>query len=161
MPSFDVVSEVDLAELKNAVLQARKELDSRFDFKGVPWEIVEEKEKLVLSANDDFKLKALEQILMGKLAKRSISLKNIDAGQAEISSVGRARQELKLKQGLDSALAKRISGDVRGTKLKVQAVIEGGKLRVSGKSRDDLQAVIAFLRGQDYPQALQFNNFRD
>ena len=161
MPSFDVVSEINMAELGNALLMARKELASRFDFKGVEWEIAEEKDKLVLSANDQFKLDALREIVMGKLAKRGVPLKNLEPKESELSSVGRARQEILLKQGLSGENAKTISQSVRGSGLKLQAAIEGGKVRVSGKNRDDLQAAIAHLRKLDIPAALSFNNFRD
>ncbi|NBQ55868.1 MAG: nucleotide-binding protein, partial [Verrucomicrobia bacterium] len=139
----------------------RKELASRFDFKGVPWEIAEEKDKLVLSANDQFKLDALREIVMGKLAKRGVPLKNLEPKEAELSSVGRARQEILLKQGLSGENAKAVSQSVRSSGLKLQAAIEGGKVRVSGKNRDDLQGAIAHLRGLDFPVALSFNNFRE
>jgi len=161
MPTFDVSSDVDMAEVKNAVLQARKELQARFDFKGVNWEIEEEKDSLVLSADDDFKLQALSQILMGKLAKRSVSLKNIDAQKSEISSVGRARQVVKIKQGLETPLAKEIVAYIKGLGFKVQAQIQEGQVRVTGKNRDDLQEVIQALRGKEFPAGLQFGNFRD
>ncbi len=161
MPSFDIASEVDMAEVKNAVLQARKELQTRFDFKGVNWEIDEEKDKFVLSADDEFKLNALREVLMGKLAKRSISLKNIDPQKAEVSSVGRARQEIKIKQGFEGEVAKDLVKRIKGTGLKVQAQIQEQKVRVTGKSRDDLQEVIAFVKGTDLPAAVSFDNFRD
>ena len=161
MPSFDVVSEIDMAELNNALLMARKELASRFDFKGISWEIAEEKEKLVLSASDNFKLQALHEIVINKLAKRGIPLKNLETKDAELSSVGRARQEVLLKQGLSGENAKAVSQSIRGSGLTLQATIEGPKVRITGKSRDDLQSAIAHLRGLDFPAALSFNNFRD
>jgi len=161
MPSFDISSDVDMAEVKNAVLQARKELQTRFDFKNVNWEIEEQKDSLVLSADDEFKLQALQQIVMGKLAKRSVSLKNIEVQKAEISSVGRARQVLKIKQGMETPVAKDIVGRIKGLGLKVQAQIQDGQVRVIGKSRDDLQSVIQFVRGEELPVGVQFGNFRD
>jgi uncharacterized protein YajQ (UPF0234 family) len=161
MPSFDIASEVDMAEVKNAVLQARKELQTRFDFKGVNWEIVEEKDKFVLSADDEFKVKAVEQILLGKLAKRSISLKNIDPQKPEISSVGRAREEIKIKNGFETETAKKVVAVIKGLGLKVQAQIQEQKVRVTGKNRDDLQEVIAHLRQADLPVGVSFDNFRD
>ena len=161
MPSFDTVSEVDLSELKNALLMARKELQTRFDFRNSPWEIEEQKEMLVLHAENDFKLKALSEIVLGKLAKRNISLKNIEAKKAEISSVGRARQELVIKQGLEGDVAKQVVAAVKATGLKVQTQIQEKKVRVTGKSRDDLQEVIQALRTADLPVALSFDNFRD
>lgn len=161
MPSFDIVSEVDLSEVKNAVLQARKELMSRFDFKSVKWEIEEEKNTLIISADNDFRLQAINLILMGKLAKREISLKNVDQGKTEISSVGRARQVVTLKQCFDADVAKSLVTDIRASGLKVQAQIQEGKIRVSGKNRDDLQEIISFLRSKDLSVGVAFNNFRD
>jgi len=161
VPSFDIASEVDMAEVKNAVLQARKELQTRFDFKGVNWEITEEKDKFILSADDEFKVKAVEQILLAKLAKRSISLKNIDPQKPEISSVGRAREEIKIKNGFETETAKQVVGIVKALGLKVQAQIQEQKVRVTGKNRDDLQAVIAHLRQADLPVGVSFGNFRE
>ncbi|MDZ4789213.1 MAG: YajQ family cyclic di-GMP-binding protein [Blastochloris sp.] len=161
MPSFDVISDVDLAEVKNAIMQARKELQTRFDFKSVVWDIVEEKNTLVLSTDSDFRLQAINQIVMGKLAKREISLKNVEHGKVEISSVGRARQVITLKQGFDTDVAKSLVTDIRAQGLKVQAQIQEGKIRVSGKSRDELQDVIAFLRGKELTVGVTFDNFRD
>ncbi len=161
MPSFDVVSEVDLAEVKNAIQQARKELQTRFDYKGVNWDIVEEKNTLVLTADEEFKLQGLAQIVLGKLAKRDVSLKNIDHGKLEVSSVGRARQVLTLKQGFEVATAKEIVGEIRGSGMKLQAQIQDGKIRVTGKNRDDLQSIMALLKSKDLPVGIDFNNFRD
>jgi len=161
MPSFDAAAGVDLAEVRNAVNQARRELGSRFDFRNVAWEIVEEKDQLVISAQDEFKLRAVYDILTAKLAGRSVSLKNIDPQPAEISSVGRARQVIKLKQGLDTPVAKDIVARIKGLNLKIQAQIMEGKVRVTGKKRDDLQAVIGFLRKEDLPVGLNFENFRE
>lgn len=161
MPSFDIASEVDAAEVKNALLQARKELQSRFDFKGVNWEIEEEKDKLVLSADDEFKLKTLDQIILQKLAKRNVCLKNLDHQKLETSSVGRARQEIKIKNGFETETAKQVVQVVKSFGLKVQAQIQEQKVRVTGKSRDDLQEVIARLRATELPVGVTFGNFRD
>ena len=161
MPSFDISSEVDMAEVKNAVLQTRKELQTRFDFKGVNWEIHEEKDQFVLTADDEFKIRAVEQVLLAKLAKRSICLKNIDPQKPEISSVGRARMVIKIKNGFESETAKQVVGIVKAMGLKVQAQIQEQKVRVTGKSRDDLQAVIARLRQTDLPVGVSFGNFRE
>ena len=161
MPSFDAAAGVDLAEVRNAINQARRELGSRFDFRNVAWEIAEEKDQLVISAQDEFKLRAVYDILTAKLAGRSVSLKNIDPQPAEISSVGRARQVIKLKQGLETPVAKDIVARVKGLNLKVQAQIMDAKVRVTGKKKDDLQAIIAFLRKEDLPVGLNFENFRD
>ncbi|HEV3271893.1 MAG TPA: YajQ family cyclic di-GMP-binding protein [Candidatus Methylacidiphilales bacterium] len=160
MPSFDVVSEVDLMEVKNAVDQAQKELANRFDFREAKAEIVLEKEAIKLSAINQFKLTALEEIVLGKLARRNVSLKNIERKDADISPLGHARQELKLKQGLETDVAKIVVQAIRDTKLKVTAQIQDRQIRVTGKNRDDLQAVIAVLRGKDFPVALNYTNFR-
>jgi uncharacterized protein YajQ (UPF0234 family) len=160
MPSFDVVSEVDLMEVKNAVEQAQKELANRFDFREAKAEIVLEKEAIKLSAINQFKLTALEEIVLGKLARRNVSLKNIERKDADISPLGHARQELKLKQGLETDVAKTIVQAIRDTKIKVQTQIQDRQVRVTGKNRDDLQAVIGVLRGKDFPVALNYTNFR-
>lgn len=161
MPSFDAAAKVDLAEVRNAVNQVKRELGSRFDFRNVVWEIAEEKDQLVLSAQDEFKLRAVYDILTGKLAGRSVSLKNIDPQPAEVSSVGRARQVIKLKQGLETPVAKDIVARIKDLNLKVQAQIMDAKVRVTGKKRDDLQTVIAFLRKEDLPVGLSYENFRE
>ena len=160
MPSFDVVSEVDLMEVKNAVEQAQKELANRFDFRDAKAEILLEKEEIKLSAINAFKIKALEEIVLGKLARRNVSLKNIDHKDADISPLGHARQELKLKQGLETDVAKTVVAAIKDTKLKVQAQIQDRQIRVTGKNRDDLQTVIAALRGKEFPVALNYTNFR-
>jgi uncharacterized protein YajQ (UPF0234 family) len=161
MPSFDIVSQVNSMELENAINQARKELANRFDFKGSNAEIVLEKNEIKLSAEDQFKQRALTEIVLGKLAKRNISLKNIDRGEPDVSPLGHARQLIKIKQGLEAPVAKQITAFIRDRKFKVTSQIQGTEVRVTGKSRDELQTVIAALRGQDFPVALQFQNFRD
>ncbi len=161
MPSFDIVSRVDSMEIENAVNQARKELANRFDFKGSPAEIVLDKNEIRLSAQDAFKIKALDEIVIGKLAKRNISLKSVERKEPDISPLGHARQVIRIKQGLESVVAKDISSFIRDLKLKVTVQIQGEELRVTGKSRDDLQSVIAAVRGHDFPVALTFVNFRD
>jgi uncharacterized protein YajQ (UPF0234 family) len=161
MPSFDIVSKVNSMEVENAVNQAQKELLTRFDFKGSGAEIVLEKHEIKLKAMDSFKIRALEEIVVAKLAKRGISMKSIDRGDAEISPLGHARQVIKIKQGIDGPTAKQISLFIRESKIKVTAAIQGDELRVSGKSRDDLQEAIAAVRGHDFPVAVSFVNFRD
>jgi uncharacterized protein YajQ (UPF0234 family) len=161
MPSFDIVSQVNSMEVENAVNQAKKELANRFDFKDARAEIVLDKNEIKLSAVDKFKVMALAEIVLGRLAKRNISLKNVDHGAPDVSPLGHARQVIKIKQGLDPAIAKQVSQFVRDSKLKVTAAIEGDKVRVTGKSRDDLQEIIAVCRVKDFPVALQFVNFRD
>ena len=161
MPSFDIVSEVNSMELENAVNQAKKELATRFDFKDSKAEIVLEKNEIKLSAEDAYKVKGLNEILLSKMAKRSISLKNIERKEPEISPLGHARQSIIVKQGLDAAVAKQITNFIRDLKLKVTTQIMGEQVRVTGKSRDDLQAAIAAVRGHDFPVAVSFQNFRD
>ena len=141
--------------------QAQKELLTRFDFKGSGAEIVLEKHEIKLKAMDNFKIRALEEIVVAKLAKRGISMKSIDRGDAEISPLGHARQVIKIKQGIDGPTAKQISLFIRESKIKVTAAIQGDELRVNGKSRDDLQEAIAAVRGHDFPVAVSFVNFRD
>ena len=148
-------------EVENAVNQAQKELATRFDFKGSSAEIVLEKNEIKLKALDSFKIKALEEIVVGKLAKRGISMKSIDRQEAELSPLGHARQSIKIKQGIDGPTAKQISQFIRDSKLKVTAAIQGDELRVTGKNRDDLQEVIAAVRNHDFPVAVGFVNFRD
>jgi uncharacterized protein YajQ (UPF0234 family) len=161
MPSFDIVSQVNSMEIENAVNQAKKELANRFDFKGSKAEIALEKNEIKLSAEDQFKIKALQEIVMGKLAKRQISLKNVEKLEPDVSPLGHARQVIKIKQGIEATIAKQITGFIRETKLKVTTQIQGEEIRVTGKSRDDLQGVIAAVRGKEFPVALQFQNFRD
>ena len=161
MPSFDIVSEVNSMEIENAVNQANKELANRFDFKGSQAQIVLEKNEIKLTAEDQFRVKTLEEMVIGKLAKRQISLKNVEKGEPDISPLGHARQVIKIKQGIETPVAKEVTAFIRDTKLKVTTQIQGNAVRVTGKSRDDLQSVIAAVRGKDFPVALQFQNFRD
>ena len=161
MPSFDIVSQVNSMEIENAVNIANKELANRFDFKGSKAEIVLDKNEIKLSAEDAFKVKTLSEIMMGKLAKRNISMKGIEQKDPDISPLGHARQVIKIKQGIESAIAKQVTGFIRDQKLKVTTQIQGEEVRVTGKNRDDLQAVIAAVRAHDFPVALQFQNFRD
>ena len=161
MPSFDIVSQVNSMEIENAVNIAKKELANRFDFKGSNAEIALEKNEIKLSAGDAFKIKALAEIVLGKLAKRNISLKSVETKEPEISPLGHARQVIQIKQGIEATLAKQVAAFIRDLKLKVTTQIQGDEIRVTGKNRDDLQAVIAAVRAQDFPVALQFQNFRD
>ena len=161
MPSFDIVSQVNPMEIENAVNQARKELANRFDFKGSNAGIALEKNEIKLSAEDQFKIKALVEIVVGKLARRSISLKSVDKGEPDLSPLGHARQVIKIKQGIEPAIAKQITGFIRDGKFKVTTQIQGDEIRVTGKSKDELQTVIAAVRAHDFPVALSFQNFRD
>ena len=148
-------------EIENAVNQAKKELANRFDFKGSNAEILLERNEIKLSAEDEFRVRTLVEMIMGKLAKRQISLKNVEKKDPDISPLGHARQVIKIKQGIETPIAKEITSFIRDTKLKVTTQIQGEAIRVSGKSRDDLQSVIAAVRAKDFPVALQFQNFRD
>src|SRR5271154_5060164 len=160
MPSFDVVSEVDMMEVKNALDQANKELANRFDFREAKAETVLEKESIKLSAIDKFKIDALEEIVLGKPARRNVSLKNIERKDPDISPLGHARKELKLKMGFETDVAKTVVAAIKDTKLKVTTQIQDKQVRVTGKSRDDLQSVIAALRAKEFPVALNYINFR-
>jgi hypothetical protein len=161
MPSFDITCEVDLNEVKNATNQVRKELQTRFDFRGVVWEMVEEKHTITLSTVSDFKLLAILEVVRDRMAKRGVSPKNVEEGKVEVSSTGRARQVLTLREVIPPEVAKELAISIRGLGLKVQAAIEHGKLRVSGKKRDDLQAVIEHVRVLDLVVTVGFGNFRD
>ena len=161
MASFDIISEVNSMEIENAVNQAKKELATRFDFKGSKAEILLEKNEIKLSAEDQFKIQALVDIVMSKLAKRNISLKNVEKKDPEISPLGHARQSIIIKQGIEAPVAKQITTFIRDSKAKVTTQIMGDQIRVTGKSRDDLQTVIAAVRGHDFPVALNFTNYRD
>jgi hypothetical protein len=161
MPSFDIVSQVNPMEIENAVNQARKELANRFDFKGSQWEILLEKTEIKLSADNEYKVATLNEIVIGKLAKRGISLKSVESCDPDVSPLGHARQSIKIKQGIESAVAKEIAGWIRESKFKVTTQIQGDEVRVNGKSRDELQTVIAAVRAKEFSVAVQFVNFRD
>lgn len=148
-------------EVENAVNQAKKELANRFDFKGSKAEIVLEKTEIQLSAEDAFKVRTLNEMVIGKLAKRGISLKSVEQGEPDVSPLGHARQVIKIKQGIEAAVAKQITGFIREGKFKVTTQIQGDEVRVNGKSRDELQLVIAAVRAKELPVAVQFVNFRD
>ena len=161
MPSFDIVSEVDKQEIENAVNQARKELVTRFDLKDAKTEIISEKDRIVLSADDAVHLRALREIVVGRLSRRGVDLRNIEQTEPEISSVGHARQELKITQGLEGNKAKEIIQSIKSQGFKVQSQLQDRQIRVTGKKKDDLQAVIQFVRSRDFGVATDFKNFRD
>ena len=148
-------------EIENAVNQAKKELANRFDFKGTNAEIVLEKNEIKLTAENQFKLKALAEIVIGKIAKRNISLKSVEQCEAEVSPLGHARQLIKIKQGIEPEVAKQVTGFIREGKFKVTTQVQDQQVRVTGKSRDDLQGVIAAVKSHDFPVAVSFQNFRD
>jgi hypothetical protein len=161
MPSFDIVSQVNTMEIENAVNQSKKELANRFDFKNTKWEIILEKAEIKLTADNEFKVATLNEIVIGKLAKRGISMKSVEQCDPDISPLGHARQSIKIKQGIESAVAKEITGFIRDGKFKVTTQIQGDEVRVNSKSRDELQTVIAAVRAHEFPVAVQFVNFRD
>ena len=158
--SFDIVSRVDMQEVNNAVQQAMKEIGTRFDFKGSKSDIKLEKDVLVVVSDDEYRLKSVLDILQSKLVKRGVPLRNLEYGKPEPAAGGTVRQQIKLKQGIDQENAKKINNLIRDTKLKVKSQIQGDQIRVSGKSKDDLQAVIAALKSADLPLELQFVNYR-
>lgn len=160
MPSFDIVSEVDTHELTNAVDQANRELTTRFDFKGVEASFERNDNVIALSAPSEFQLQQMTDILRARLAARKIDVRCLEFGEIETNLAG-ARQKATVRQGIGRELAKKIGTAIKDAKLKVDTQINGDKLRVSGKKRDDLQAVMALLRGKEFELPLQFDNFRD
>lgn len=160
MPSFDVVCEIDMHELANAVDQANREIDTRFDFKGSDARIVRRDDAVELHGENEFQLGQMLDILHKKLVKRAVDIASLDVGEIELRG-RRAQQTLGLRQGIDADTARKIIRRIKDEKLKVQTAIQGDQLRVSGKQRDDLQAVIGFLKQADFGLPLQYNNFRD
>ena len=160
MPSFDIVSEVDTHELTNAIDQANRELGTRFDFKGVEASFEHEDNVITQSAPSDFQLKQMTDILRARLIARSIDARCLEFGDVESNLAG-ARQKVTVKQGIERELAKKIQNLMKEAKLKVDSQINGDKLRVNGKKRDDLQTAMALLRAQEFERPLQFENFRD
>ena len=160
MPSFDVVSEVDTHELTNAVDQANRELDTRFDFKGVEARFERDENVINQSAPSEFQLQQMTDILRARLVARKIDARCLEFGDVETNLAG-ARQKVSVKQGIERDLAKKLQGAIKDAKLKVEAQLNGDKLRVTGKKRDDLQAAMALLRATEFALPLQFENFRD
>ena len=160
MPSFDIVSEINMHELSNAVDQANKEVMTRYDFKGTDSRYEFENEIITMFSESDFQLNQMYDVLQSKLVKRGIDLKFMEAGKVMESGKG-ARQEIKVKQGIDSDMAKKMVKMVKDKKLKVQAAIQGDKLRITGKKRDDLQQVIGMFKQSALGIPLQYVNMRD
>jgi len=158
--SFDVVSSVDLQEVRNAISQAEKEISTRFDLKGSASSIELQGEEIVLASADEFKLKAVRDVLEGRLVKRSVPLKALSWGKLEEALGGKVRQRVALQKGIPTDKAREIVKLIKGTKLKVQAAIQGDQVRVSGKNKDDLQKVMGMLRGTDLGIDMQFTNYR-
>ncbi len=160
MPSFDIVSEFDMHEAQNALAQANKEVGARFDFKGSNAEFELKDKSILMKAQSTFQLQQMLPILFSKLGKRGIDVACLETGDIR-KAAKTAQQPIELKEGLDKPLAKKIVKLIKDKKLKVQAAIEGEKIRVSGKKRDDLQQTMQMLRAEDLEMPLQFNNFRD
>lgn len=158
--SFDIVSEVNMQEVDNAVNQSIKEIGQRFDFRGCKVSIELDGNEIKLVADDEFKLKGIVDILQTKVVKRGISLRNLDYGKVDAGSLGKARQVIKIKKGIDKEAAKKVVAAIKNMKIKVQAQIMEDQVRVSGKDKDDLQAVMAELRPKDFGVELQFVNYR-
>ena len=158
--SFDVVSNVDLQEVRNAVSQAEKEIANRYDLKKAAAELRLEGEEIVLGASDEFTLGQSLEVLQSKLVRRGINLKSLRYGKVEPASGGRARQKITLQQGIPTETAKKLVAEIKTKKLKVQAAIQGDTVRVTGKNRDDLQTVIAALKALDLDVPLTFTNYR-
>jgi uncharacterized protein YajQ (UPF0234 family) len=161
MPSFDVVNKVDKAEVQNAFQQAQKELAQRYDFKGTDTELERTETGFVIRSSTEGRLEAAYQVLQEKLAKRKVSLKNLDAKKVEPGPKSSFKQSIDLVEGIEVEKGRRIVSEIKGLKLKVQAQIMDDQVRVTGKNRDDLQAVIQKLRGLELGVDLQFVNRRD
>ena len=160
MPSFDVVSEVDMHEMANAVDQAQREMSNRFDFKGVDAAFELNDSEIIIRADVDFQTRQMLEILQNKMSSRKLDLKALKIGEVEISGQ-RAILKAQIQQGIETDIARKIVKKVKDQKMKVQVAIQGDKLRVTGKKRDDLQEVMAVLRKDNWGLPLQFNNFRD
>src|SRR5437763_15301454 len=161
MPSFDIVSEVDGQEIDNGLNQARKEITTRCDLKDAKTEIVQEKAKIVLTADDANHLRALREIVIGKLSKRGVDLRNLKQEEPAVSSVGHARQEVKIQQGLEGDKAKEIILAIKGQNFKVQSQLQDRQIRVTGKKRDEIQTVIKFVHERDIGVATYFTYLRN
>lgn len=158
--SYDIVSKMDMQELTNAIDQTEREIASRFDFKGSKSELKVEKDVLVIVSDDEYKLNAVIDILQSKMIKRGLPIKNLEYGKIEPASLGAVRQRITLKSGIDQENAKKINILIRDSKLKVKSQIQGDQIRVTGKSKDDLQQIMQLLRKADLTVDVQFTNFK-
>lgn len=158
--SFDIVSKVDLSEVTNAINMALKEIQTRYDFKGSQSDIKLEDDELVLISDDEFKMNQLKDVLLGKLIKRNVPVKNLDYGKLESAFGGNVRQRAKLVQGIDKDNSKKINTVIKNSGLKVKSQIQDDQIRVTGKNRDDLQKIISLIREADLPIDVQFVNYR-
>lgn len=161
MPSFDVVSEANLVEVKNAVDQANKEISTRFDFKGSDARVEQKERELTAYADSEFQLNQLRDVLMAKMTKRNVDVRFMDNGKIEKIGGDKVKQVIKIRNGIESDAAKKIVRIVKDSKIKVQASIQGEAVRINGAKRDDLQATIALLKKEVTDLPLEFNNFRD
>jgi len=161
MPSFDVVSEANLVEVKNAVDQSNKEISTRFDFKGSDARVEQKERDLTAYADSDFQLNQVRDVLTGKMVKRNVDVRFLDIGKVEKIGGDKVKQVIKIKNGIESDAAKKIVRIVKDSKMKVQASIQGDAVRITGAKRDDLQATMALLRKEVADLPLEFNNFRD
>ena len=161
MPSFDIVSRIDLAEVDNALAGIKREITTRFDFKGSKCAIDRNESEISVTADDDLKLKQMHELLKVHLTRRKVEPGALDFKTPEKAAGNTLRQTIALKQGIDADLARRLVREVKDSKLKVQAAVQGGELRITGKKRDDLQAAIGLVRGLKIEQPLQYVNFRE
>ena len=161
MPSFDVVSEADMIEVRNAVDQSNKEITTRFDFKGSDARVAQKEHELTAFADSDFQLSQVRDVLTNKLAKRKVDVRFLDEGKIEKIGGDKVKQVIKVKNGIETETAKKITKIIKESKMKVQASIQGESVRVTGAKRDDLQAAMALLRKEVADTPLEFNNFRD
>ena len=161
MPSFDVVSEADMIEVKNAVEQSNKEITTRFDFKGSSAKVEQKEAELTAFADSDFQLSQVRDVLINKMSKRKVDVRFLDEGKIEKIGGDKVKQVIKVKNGIETEDAKKITRVIKDSKLKVQASIQGESVRVTGAKRDDLQAAMAMLRKDVPDMPLEFNNFRD
>lgn len=160
MPSFDVVSEVDMHELNNSIDQTQREIGTRYDFKGTSAAIEQKENIITITGDSDFQLDQVRDVLYQKMVKRGVDIASLETGKTETSGKG-VKQDVTIKQGIDKEQAKKLVKLIKESKLKVQAAIQGEQVRVTGKKRDDLQEVIAFLKGAKLDLPLQYVNFRD
>ena len=161
MPSFDIVSRTDMAEVDNAIQGATREIATRYDFKGSNCSYERNDQVITLKADDDSKLKQLQELLRGSMVRRKVEIGALEFGKAEQASGNSLRQVVTVKQGIERELAQNIVKEIKGAKMKVQAAIQGDELRVSGKKRDDLQKTMELIKGMKNDQPLQYVNFRD
>ena len=161
MPSFDTVCEADQVEVKNAVENSAKEIATRFDFKGTSAAIEIKDKEITLFGDAEFQLQQIEDVLRNKMTKRNVDVRFLDKGDVQKMGGDKVKQVIKVRNGIEAEMAKKIQRVIKDSKLKVQAQIQGEEIRVTGKSRDDLQSVMALVRGGDLGQPFQFKNFRD